>query len=375
MMDLINKINEFLEYEKQRKIDYQDTDNIIIHGIEREEPLSLTNTPYVIVTKDKKDYVIDAINKTISNNKPILKPNEPIFLSYGINRLIPLLGTLRDFKAKDNKTYVIYGTLSFDDLSKLCQEFGDTYTIEAPHMNSFNPRNTRLITNRYGSKGVVSELSESFVERYRCDCGDLKGRLFDGILCPECNTKVKYVDDILPSCDNFIENIPGENNCGTTKTVKTKLTESNIENFKYRFILQNDKLIHLTPENIYIYLNTEVNLRTPLTCNNKDVCNTCQGTLISELSLRQEKETDKKFASIMKSHGKGKCPSCKKIIDRGDVSWNNPSTEAGTPMTVVEIQCQKCYTEIAHGTSWHPGAEDFEEFVDEVLEDIFEDRN
>lgn len=93
---------------------------------------------------------------------------------------------------------------------------------------------------------------------------------------------------------------------------------------------------------------------------------------LPELSLRQEKETDKKFASIMKSHGKEKCPSCKKIIDRGDVSWNNPSTEAGTAMTVVEIQCQKCYTEIVHGTSWYPGAEDFEELVDDVLEDIFE---
>lgn len=36
-----------------------------------------------------------------------------------------------------------------------------------------------------------------FADRYKCNCGMLKGRLYSGLTCPKCGTKVKYVDTDL----------------------------------------------------------------------------------------------------------------------------------------------------------------------------------
>lgn len=83
-------------------------------------------------------------------------------------------------------------------------------------------------------------------------------------------------------------------------------------------------------------------------------------------------EYDEIFQQILKQYKKDICPNCGKIIDRGDLCWNNPSTDAGTDYCVVEIQCQQCDTEIAHGHSWYPGADNFEELVNNVLEDILD---
>ena len=35
---------------------------------------------------------------------------------------------------------------------------------------------------------------DSFTERYKCSCGDLKGKALEGEVCEKCNTKVVYID-------------------------------------------------------------------------------------------------------------------------------------------------------------------------------------
>jgi len=35
---------------------------------------------------------------------------------------------------------------------------------------------------------------DSFTDRYKCACGALKGKIFEGETCPECKTKVEYRD-------------------------------------------------------------------------------------------------------------------------------------------------------------------------------------
>lgn len=42
--------------------------------------------------------------------------------------------------------------------------------------------------------GTSYEDEQSFIERYRCDCGEIKGRQFEGEECPFCHTKVTYKD-------------------------------------------------------------------------------------------------------------------------------------------------------------------------------------
>lgn len=40
--------------------------------------------------------------------------------------------------------------------------------------------------------GTTYEDEQSFIERYRCNCGEFKGRQFEGEECPICHTKVEY---------------------------------------------------------------------------------------------------------------------------------------------------------------------------------------
>lgn len=82
----------------------------------------------------------------------------------------------------------------------------------------------------------------------------------------------------------------------------------------------------------------------------------------------EDDDVDARFAAVLAEHGSTVCYSCGRAIDRGDVAWNNASTEAGTGYCTVEIICQGCEASIAHVTSWYLGIDDFGDVVF-VLED------
>ena len=67
--------------------------------------------------------------------------------------------------------------------------------------------------------------------------------------------------------------------CGATKTVTVKLTEKNKKDFVYRYIVEKGQLVELTPEELNKRVNTIVQLRTPMYCLGKDVCNICAGNM------------------------------------------------------------------------------------------------
>lgn len=77
-------------------------------------------------------------------------------------------------------------------------------------------------------------------------------------------------------------------------------------------------------------------------------------------------DEDISFKNILKIHDK-ECCQCGRELDRGDCSWNNAGTDAGTPYCVLNVICQQCDTEIVHVFSWWPEIEDFSDFVD-ILE-------
>jgi RNase P subunit RPR2 len=80
---------------------------------------------------------------------------------------------------------------------------------------------------------------------------------------------------------------------------------------------------------------------------------------------------DERLAAVLKEHSATRCKSCRRKLDRGDVSWQNASTEAGTGFTTVYIICQSCGTETAEVFSWYPETDSFEEAV-RVLEEDWE---
>lgn len=49
-----------------------------------------------------------------------------------------------------------------------------------------------IFSTRYGQ--TLQDLNP-FADRYKCECGNMKSRIYNGITCPVCGTKVKFVDD------------------------------------------------------------------------------------------------------------------------------------------------------------------------------------
>lgn len=64
-------------------------------------------------------------------------------------------------------------------------------------------------------------------------------------------------------------------------------------------------------------------------------------------------DEESKLKEALNKLGKSHCGNCQKEIGLIDVSWNNRSTEQGTPYSVMQITCQSCDTEVLHEETWN----------------------
>lgn len=65
---------------------------------------------------------------------------------------------------------------------------------EPPEVTIDGKRKKSLYGAQSPLYGTSYEDEQSFVERYRCECGKFTSRLFEGETCPFCNTKVEFKD-------------------------------------------------------------------------------------------------------------------------------------------------------------------------------------
>lgn len=81
--------------------------------------------------------------------------------------------------------------------------------------------------------------------------------------------------------------LPKGTDCGTTKTLKIYLTDNNIGDWMYSYIVEGSKLVELTSENRSKYINKEVKLRFSSFCEAKDgyFCSKCAGNLFYRLGI------------------------------------------------------------------------------------------
>lgn len=79
-----------------------------------------------------------------------------------------------------------------------------------------------------------------------------------------------------------------DSDCGTKETVRIMLPNEKTCKilFKYRWIVDNGKLVMLTDENISKYAGKEVHLRSPLYCKGEHVCSKCAGDLFYRVNMR-----------------------------------------------------------------------------------------
>lgn len=77
-----------------------------------------------------------------------------------------------------------------------------------------------------------------------------------------------------------------DSDCGTHKTLKTKITKDNKKFYNYRYIVEGGKLKLLTPDNINSYVGKTVEMRSPMYCLGDKYCNKCAGELYYMLGIK-----------------------------------------------------------------------------------------
>ncbi len=78
---------------------------------------------------------------------------------------------------------------------------------------------------------------------------------------------------------------PVGSDCGTHKTLEVTITKKNADDFLYRYIVENGKLVELTTDVIGSYIGKTVKLRSPMLCIGKTLCNHCMGNLFYKLGI------------------------------------------------------------------------------------------
>ena len=71
---------------------------------------------------------------------------------------------------------------------------------------------------------------------------------------------------------------PNGSDCGTEKGLTVTIPKVKFDDYMYRYIIEDGKLICLTPDTITKYIGKEVTLRSPMYCIAKDcICSKCAG--------------------------------------------------------------------------------------------------
>lgn len=96
--------------------------------------------------------------------------------------------------------------------------------------------------------------------------------------------------------------------CGSKSYIDIKLTNGNLDKFLYRYIKDGGKLVMLSPDVIKKYIGKTVQMRSPMHCVGKKLCNACAGDIFYKMNienvglLTSQISSDMLNASMKKFH-------------------------------------------------------------------------
>ena len=73
--------------------------------------------------------------------------------------------------------------------------------------------------------------------------------------------------------------------CHSPKTIEVVITDKTARDFEFRYIVDGNKYVCLTPEVMPKYIGKKVKLRTPMYCKGDKICNICAGEMNYKLGI------------------------------------------------------------------------------------------
>ena len=87
-----------------------------------------------------------------------------------------------------------------------------------------------------------------------------------------------YWEKLLVAGLQHVKLLPKGTDCGTKKYITVNVTEGNISSLMYCYVIEGDKLVEITSDNMNKYIGKKVKLRYSSMCKAKDgICNMCAG--------------------------------------------------------------------------------------------------
>lgn len=111
-----------------------------------------------------------------------------------------------------------------------------------------------------------------------------------------------FAKQILAALQTEVLDIPGSD-CGTKRTLEFQLTKKNARDFYYRYIVENGKLVELTPEVIGNYIGKTVKLRSVMYCTGDKICHHCAGNMFYKLGITNIGLTTSRIATTLTKLG------------------------------------------------------------------------
>ena len=95
---------------------------------------------------------------------------------------------------------------------------------------------------------------------------------------------------------------PEGSDCGTSRYIKVKLTNNNIDDWMYCYIIDGSRLVELTSDKIDRYIGKEVKMRFSSVCESKTgICNKCMGNMYYRLNKHNVGTSMTQIASVQKN--------------------------------------------------------------------------
>ena len=114
-----------------------------------------------------------------------------------------------------------------------------------------------------------------------------------------------YNEKLFVSALSYITLGPEDSDCGTTHYITPTLTNDNIAEYMYNFIIEGSKLVELTSENRDKYIGKKVKMRFSSMCKRLDgkgcLCNHCAGNLFYRLGIKNIGVAESRMPSIQKN--------------------------------------------------------------------------
>ena len=260
---------------------------------------------YLLKTQKTMPYIsIIAPNytdKMLTCSKVIGKKKEELLKKYA-----------KEIEAEDESTSI--------KIEKELLEFAQEYLKNDPSMDVFLSGARGSIGNNFKNmfvmKGAIKDPDPNAKHKYHIATSNLidgikpeEYSLFSNSLAAGPYSRAKKTEIggelerlFLYAYQDVVLDEPGTD-CGTKRYVTVNLDKKNVSDWMYCYIIDGNKLVELTSENMNKYIGKKVKIRFSSLCENKNgkICNICAGNLDYRRGQKNTGITTTFVASTMKN--------------------------------------------------------------------------